>query len=319
PNYFGNMGKDHIRKNLIFADTFRLSISSFQAGLIDQLARHLKEFFILHNFGTRQSKGFGSFTIGENLVEQLTRAVDFSFVIDTSAQLGKATHKDYNQMNSHQQSVCSLFTQIELFYKSLRSGINTGERSGKTRFYIKPAIFHYAKDVLNQQWDKKSIKATYLGDHLQSQKQKYPQNEVLHFESRRSGRHHLLLKDLFGLSSLESWRSYEATVKKTHPGKVIDRLQSPFTFIPVRTGKSKYTVGVKISETPGRFLNQTFDIQFKGSRRLQLTTPDHFDWNDFMKYLRNDIPPLEERSESNQGLTRQPEYQILSNIYDQIK
>ena len=37
-------------------------------GLLDQLSEHIEAFFLLHNFGSRQTKGFGSYTVKKILI-----------------------------------------------------------------------------------------------------------------------------------------------------------------------------------------------------------------------------------------------------------
>ena len=65
--YFGNMGNGPA-KGLVFRNC-RLEINCFIPDLLKFLDENIGSFFVLHNFGTRQSKGFGSF-----LVEGMTPA-----------------------------------------------------------------------------------------------------------------------------------------------------------------------------------------------------------------------------------------------------
>ncbi len=59
--YFANLG-DSAPKDFVFRDC-RLEIVCFIPELLETIHKHIKDFFILHNFGTRQSKGFGSFLL----------------------------------------------------------------------------------------------------------------------------------------------------------------------------------------------------------------------------------------------------------------
>jgi len=59
--YFGNMG-DGAQKNIVFRDC-RLEINCFVPDLLKFLDENIGSFFVLHNFGTRQSKGFGGYLV----------------------------------------------------------------------------------------------------------------------------------------------------------------------------------------------------------------------------------------------------------------
>lgn len=73
-NYFGNMvterGDDReaairekYKESLFFPDGITLTIRCFIPDLLAFIDKHIRVFFMLHNFGTRQRKGFGSFTV----------------------------------------------------------------------------------------------------------------------------------------------------------------------------------------------------------------------------------------------------------------
>jgi hypothetical protein len=59
--YFANMG-DGAMKDLVFADC-NLQIICFIPELMKLIDENIGAFFVLHNFGTRQSKGFGGFLV----------------------------------------------------------------------------------------------------------------------------------------------------------------------------------------------------------------------------------------------------------------
>lgn len=65
--YFGNMGNGE-QKDLIYRD-LRLEINCFIPDLLEFLDAQIGSFFVLHNFGTRQTKGFGGFLIKEKTDE----------------------------------------------------------------------------------------------------------------------------------------------------------------------------------------------------------------------------------------------------------
>lgn len=91
----------------------------------------LPKFFLRTNFGTRNSKGFGSFYIAEEdpLYVSPTQLTTYTFSVNAQSM----PYKDICRGNEFE----ILFKVIETFYKSLRSGINEIDRQGNTMFYFK--------------------------------------------------------------------------------------------------------------------------------------------------------------------------------------
>lgn len=71
PLFFGNQGnenkqhpkKQHPKKQIFYEDELKMKIVCFNKELLKHIEENIKAFFLLNNFGTRQSKGFGSFTV----------------------------------------------------------------------------------------------------------------------------------------------------------------------------------------------------------------------------------------------------------------
>ncbi len=109
PMYFGNMG-DGKDKHFAVSDGINGKIKSKHKGLLHKIESVLSEFFFLHNFGTRQSKGYGSFTVesidGEKVEFEYSSKYSFSLDADNWQKA---------------------MAQLDFFYKSLRSGINIGK------------------------------------------------------------------------------------------------------------------------------------------------------------------------------------------------
>lgn len=74
-NYFGNMAsekkreekkkaiRETFKESLFYKDGLTLTIRCFVPELLTFIDEHICGFFMMHNFGTRQRKGFGSFTV----------------------------------------------------------------------------------------------------------------------------------------------------------------------------------------------------------------------------------------------------------------
>lgn len=319
PCYFANMG-DGANKNLMMANKLNIDVFSFHSSLIEKIDKHFESFLLETNFGSRQSKGFGSFTLMKDQKLNILDCFDYHFKLKvdekTHSQNDSILLKGGGSLSDEEKQIMRLFGQIDIFYKSLRSGINRKGREGVAKFYIKPAIFHYAKDVLRVQWDKKSIKECYLEDDLEKQIEEHNHPDILTYSSQKN-HHHLLLKDMFGLSSDENWRWYQANLKKSHSS--IERFKSPITFKPIRTGNSEFFVGIKTSIIPNDYLDEVFNIEFGRIKNLTLKTPKSFDWRDFFDYVIKRMPLLDERCSPNGSFKTQPEYRVLSYIYPQLK
>jgi hypothetical protein len=316
PLFFGNMNQESgDLKSFIFSDDIRIEFKSFKNDLIKIINENISNFFLYNNFGTRQSKGFGSFTISNTNINYSN--FDLYFKIELNNISDRLFQRIIDPDRNHKTIVdyTRLFTQIDIFYKNLRSGINRKGRGGITNFYMKPTIFYYSMNRLGQQWDKKSIKERYLARDLRNQNEMHDNPDILDFDSNDSP--NLLFKDLFGLSSNEQWLSYRNAVTKSNAD--IDRFKSPIFIKPIRTDDRNFIVCIKFNRIDPDFLNKTFNINFGNQNGLQLNTPENFHWDDFLEYLKNDLPSLDNRCFSDNEVDRQPEYRILRNIFNQIK
>ncbi|NVK64975.1 MAG: hypothetical protein HWE22_10330 [Flavobacteriales bacterium] len=312
PTFFANMG-DEYKKSLKYLSKAEHEITlEFYARnekLRNAISKHISGFLWLHNFGSRQSKGFGSFLLQTD--EFQSTHFDVTFELDTT-RIRNAPWTNNNSISSENWSLeLDLFGALDIFYKSLRSGINRKGRGGVSKFYIKPAIFYFSMLELNQQWDKKSIKEYYFPRDLNKQKIEHNNSDILAFSDDQPTK--VLIKDLFGLSSKESWRSYSSEVKKSN--SEIDRFTSPVLFKPFNLGNGKYKVGIKCTPIDSDFLGARFDIEMGNSSGLQLTLPDSFSWKDFWNFYFSRLPELSSRLGKNiPNQERTIEYQILSAI-----
>ena len=293
--FFGNMKpKDmsdiewqRVKKRFkTYNRTFKIEFFSFNKDILKAIKNDFEAFLAHTNFGTRGSKGFGSFYIADRFFDK------------TLIQ-----HQVYSFSSSNWQK------DIGLFYQFLRQGINFSERTSSP-FYTKPAIFAYAKSK-GWQWDKKSIKEFYFSEKLKVQIKKY-QSDVVKYTSDEK----YLLRDLFGLSSSQEWKSYSKTIekedtKKDKDGKPeIERFKSPITF--------KVVDGVVYfwaNDTINDILNQTFEIKIKNRDSLKLSTPKEFDFDEFFEFvLKIDLSTHIEEEFHNTN-----EYKILNRILNAIK
>jgi len=251
PLFFGNMGEGEQKEFKEHSKTFKIEFFSFNLEVLEAIKNNFESFLANTNFGTRQSKGFGGFYLKKPFDKSLIPFDVYSF----------------SSSSTRWQE------DIKLFYAFLRQGINLPNRQG-TRFYAKPAIFLYAKSK-GWTWDKKAIKEHFFADKLREQQTKYNSESPVNYGSSKK----YILRDLFGLSSEQSWMSYRATVKKET--KNIDRFKSPITFKFV-DGQVYFWANNSVEE----ILNKDFTVKAKGSP-LQLKTPKEFSFDEFFKFVKN--------------------------------
>lgn len=301
PMFFGNMQSKDEPKGLFqqkgFSNSSDLSLVIIckNSELLDQIVRYIYNFFIDTNFGTRQSKGYGSFSIDNRAWEHFlaSRGIYERPVISYPYF---TTSGDLN----------TLFTEMEWFYKAIRSGIN--DCYGKDLFYMKSLMFAYAKEK-GEQWEKKTIKSIFY-DYLSEEDnfsekvykgevQKHPRNnDNLTFTSANEGDY--LFKDCLGLSTVEQWKkpyfdetgklkygdSFILSKESDSEENPIQRMKSPILLKPIRMANGNYRVYVIHSSIPDRFLGAGFYVGISDCEdEFLLNTFPKFSIEDYFDFL----------------------------------
>jgi len=248
PLYFGDMGSNE-KKKFSTSDTVKLTFTSLNKKVLQAIEEYIEPFFAVTNFGTRQSKGFGSFYLKDKI---------FNPAYINSSKYTKV-YKFKANKNNYQD-------HIKLLYSFLRTGINDfNYRTQTSKFYTKPASFLFAKKN-GWIWEKKAIKTELLNIGDKDDKEKYR-----------------LIRDIFGLSSEQLWLTYDKeTIIKEH--STIDRFKSPIFFKPIqnRDIMEIYFFAEKDIEP---ILSQTFTIKTKKRhKKMNIKTPEHFDMEEFLEF-----------------------------------
>jgi len=251
PCFFANMGEEY-RKNtkgfLMSGNPLRMDIFCANSELLKIIKEASTDFFFNHNFGTRQSKGFGSF-----FPEGAEINVDYPY-------FELPFSPSFSDLDSYKQ----LFESIDVFYKSIRAGINLKDRNKKTTFYFKSLLFlFYSKQ--NISWEKKAIKD-------------YFQNGSGPSENSR------IVKDIFGLSSVENWREQHWNISKENEN--IKRYSSPLLFKPL-IFQGKIRIFLIMKKVPSIMKNQSFRISNGRNRSFPLLTVDEFNEGEFWRFVKN--------------------------------
>lgn len=269
--------------------SFKIKFISFNEKMRKIIEDKFEAFISQTNFGTRQSKGFGSF-----------------FLDNKKFNPSLLPFKTYNFSTNDWEK------DIGLLYQFLRQGINLPRPNNP--FYTKPAIFSYAK-IKGWQWDKKSIKEECFSANLDKQIKEHSPSDVLEYSSEKK----YLLRDLFGLSSSQKWKSYnnvsieKEDVKKDERGKpVIERFKSPITFKIIDN-----TVYFWADETINDILDKEFNIKAgRGNDSLNLFTPPEFNFDDFFDFTFNKLNISQHIKSDFHNVN---EYKNLNRIISNIK
>ncbi|MBK9227477.1 MAG: hypothetical protein IPL67_10595 [Ignavibacteria bacterium] len=204
-------------------------------------------------------------------------------------------------------------------------------------------MFMYAKDKLKSQWEKRIIKERffaksrilkkdgteiYLPYRLDEQLSRRCLSEPLHYKSGSQ----LLVKDLLGLSSLESWQSYNAKIEKrqaiNNNGKwdiqedeksTFQRFASPITFKPYVLS-DKFRVYILLDqESLNEAININKDFMItNGKNSFHISFPNSFSLDDFFNYFL-DSKNIAISGHVDKSFQDHRNYKIFKIFFDQMR
>lgn len=204
----------------------RIVITCFDPILQKLIVKHIKNFFIVTNFGAAQGKGYGSFTIDSEKNDQVEQeniekilmeefGLKTLYKIDCNKLVGKLAKFE---------AIKKIFRIIENFYKIIKGGINHKE-------YIKGFLFIHMneKGIKNE----KAVLKTEIIDHPYASNQ----NKVKQ-EPKINSHKECYVRALLGLSSSFAFKdqrrqkggAVDVNIKISHADETIERFPSPLTF-----------------------------------------------------------------------------------------
>ena len=120
----------------------RIVITCFDPTLQKLIVKHIKNFFIVTNFGAAQGKGYGSFTIIDPEKNDQVEQENAEKILMEEFGLKTLYKIDCNKLVEKLakfEAIKKIFRIIENFYKIIKGGINHKE-------YIKGFLFKYMSD-----------------------------------------------------------------------------------------------------------------------------------------------------------------------------
>jgi FtsZ-binding cell division protein ZapB len=359
PAFFGNNGNETIEEFKWFSwtDYVKAKFIIIDYNLFNNINKYFSSFIFYNNWGTRKTKGFGSFTVLNELGNSVKpkKASKYYFDIELPNIQRNAINQIIQHYNNHGYGNISqhealyllenryLFEKIELLYKSMRSGINATNRNAipctnDSRFYLKSFLFFYFKERFNIQWDKKSIKEHFYSrtSCLTSQKTiNTDTDNPINFNDTLPINDKKLIRDLLGLSTEQSCMSYnndtitKSSLSNINSEPIYNRFMSPIRFKPIRLN-TKFRVFIEYEEFPNELTGKQFAVDSKNNPRLYpliLTYPISFSIRDYFWFLFEEkntsghyIVDLENYIQTDfQNEYEDSEYTILSNIFNSIR
>lgn len=273
----------------IKSDRIIITLLTLDSDLKLKLENCINEFFLSHNFGTRQDKGFGSFAIDKSLIGNIT--------LNNNKNLIKNLFvKKKTLITTPSQS--DIFKTINEDYQLLKSGINQPEFNNQPGKYEKSELFKYflEKDI---RWEKRKIKQ-HLNENkvtLVAKRNLEPidydvqENEFYNDYDDKQNNQYRYIRALLGLAEhyeFDTSNIGRLKVKITHIPQnnqdKIERFQSPVFFKVIDN-----VIYLGIDNSYNNILDKQFEFKPDGVKAINIETPSSFDLKDFIENHFNSV------------------------------
>ncbi len=226
--------QNNAKELLLFPEPLTLRIYCREESLREFIQEKIKDFFLLHSFGTRTSKGFGSFVTGnpdEVYIAALFRKHYGTFIYADDLRIGNG---NMNQAITYASGILQL----------MKSGINPPNVDD----YRKGFIIRHFLESLSIGSDKRFMKAERIP-------RMRDRNAKVDLEKPDPKNGHQFIRALLGLAEQIDFRDdvFSGTVKMVSKDGSIERFRCPVT---VRITSSN--IYFLPEEYPNNFLGQEF-------------------------------------------------------------
>ncbi|MCM1486428.1 MAG: hypothetical protein NC122_09510 [Faecalibacterium sp.] len=322
--YFAEgMNKGNGQTSKIMCSNIELKIICMINELQKVIDNCISAFFLCHNFGTRQDKGFGSFVI-----------VKENSTFNDAAVVSALSKKYQSDTIYCIKNISKPFVVIKYFYSLLKSGYNPNYAKvdykgnliteSKNGGYEKSLLFKYfmKKDIGSEKKYLKEMNVAPAIENKNSDHRKYDEYYFIRALLGVPGSYSFISDDpkLFKKNSNGGWTPgrEEITVSRIiKSDKMVDdkkadpyfRFPSPIFFKVVKHGKN-YSIFFTGTELNLRICNQTFRFKNKGQKNkedkkwymaenrndksIEIVTPDESKVDkqfvfDFLKYAVDEL------------------------------
>ena len=283
PGYFANMGREKKEDiiELISYPQIKLTITCLHDGLLKFIKATFPAFLARSTFGTRKSKGFGSFWFHDQYIEDtLPKGTPYLYV----------QQKDFRKVAE----------VIDYYYKRLKSGINYSWDHKKEKChggrYQKAFLFQYLEKHKSYTWEKRWMKEKFLGLGAKSATPHFARAFLglpgsITFRKTEEPCNSDAGSKLHVSHTKDIEITHEATVAARRDGREIQRAPSPLTFKPVRCGSDAYKVFILVNRYPGldHLADTSFQFKAGGTIHALKTPPSLIDYDDLLEKYHQEL------------------------------
>lgn len=276
--YFGNLGsgssENDKKKGILYEEGLELIIMCFIPSLLEEIKENIEGFFLLTNFGTRQSKGFGGFRIKEILTDdgKIIRCEGGRRLLNIVKKYYKKSiygHKYKESCEIGKRERLLRLQDIYMIYGLMKSGFNfTKIKNSSKDDYYKGFIFRYFMQKPHVINNDKAFMKSHIFDSVKDEE-------------------YFFIRVLLGLTDNYIFiKNHEEKIEILVNDKKeeIERFQSPITFKVF----DQYLI-MLLDEIPSELLDREFDF-FDGEKKLgTIRTPSEFDLTDFIEAFISDF------------------------------
>lgn len=280
---------DDIKCKGIKYEVINVKIFSLTDSMIDFISQCIQSFFVCENFGSRQNKGFGSYTVDKLVLSEKEQEIQLK--LQNEEKLLKDNFAVCYKKILRDVSLSNIFSTIVEDYRLLKSG--------KNRPYAKSKLMKYGK-LSNKRWEKKFFKEQVNEEFDNEVGEPYVLLDKRNNTDKRKNNNdsYYYLRALLGLAG-----QYEFLLENppgddnknkliiSVDGGKIERFKSPIFFKVI--GGILYLAANPI---PKEILNKQFNfmVNIQGDEGYEnesidvLSTPEQFDLIGFLDFAMSD-------------------------------
>ena len=237
-------------------ENIKLTFFSFNSSILQAIADNIELFFAFENFGTRQSKGFGSYHLETMTAKEFEQLLEKHENPTYKLKHGGSSPKD-------------ALKKVDNFYKKLKAGLNP---RANNQVPYKSLLFNYMCTE-DKGWEKKWLKENFpqiiYGDHEPYNCK--PPSEFFY------------IRAVLGLAEHNEYsppNQAKLQIKiKAGDNNSIERFKSPITFKIFEN-----SIYLLFSKSYEEILNKEFIFRL-GNTEHALFTPSVFSLENFLNYV----------------------------------
>ena len=266
-----------------------MTIISAKRELLDKIRENIAAFFLLHNFGVRATKGYGSFQVVSINDEPVTCTED---AIQTAAKkLSGEFEPNLYKLPSGYGSWGAALAGVNSIYAQMKSGRNHPSRDD----LYQPAVLSklYRGEKRNLHGEKWWIKQNFDAIRRYAESRKHHPDAV-QSETPYREQNARFLRAMLGLTDSYKFdihgrdANYVVDIAdnpKDQEKGIIQRFASPLIFKPVRIGR-QLQVYILVKKIPAVMFEREFAFTYGGQRKpLKTPTKDEFSLAGFLDFV----------------------------------